>query len=70
MTGYQIIVEFRKGGCKVSDIYPSKASAIEALKKIANYTNDEFGGNLDEGTYYTEEESYEVAAVSMIDIGE
>ncbi len=65
MKVYQILIEHRKGGASVSNIYGTRAAAIEALKKIADYENDEFGGKLDEGTYYTEEESYVVIEKEM-----
>lgn len=67
MKVYQILTEYREGGASVSNIYGTQAAAIEALKKIADYKNDEFGGNLEEGTYYTTEESYEVIEKEVID---
>ncbi len=65
MKLYQIITDYRKGGSDVSKLYQTKEAAIRALKDKVGEENDEFGGNIEAGTYYSTESSYQVVELDV-----
>ena len=63
MTVYLVDIERRKGDGDTLGPFSTRDKAIAALREYVGDdtpAEDEFGGQLSEGTYYSEEETIEV----------
>lgn len=70
MKVYIITKETRKGDSYILGSYFSFEKAVKNLKDIikeeyGESINDNFGGDLEKGTYYTEESSYEIITKTL-----